>query len=382
MLNRLRLPTVLLGLALSSTSDAADDPWVWKALPLDDAGATLRYAVQLPDGFDAEVPAPVLLGLPPGAQDEGMVEFCLRNYWGAEARRLGWVVVAPRARDGRSFAGEGWVDLLPLLDEIDRAFRVEGGRPHLAGVSNGGLGAFRLAIERPARVASLVGLPGMPARPDEFARLDALTLLPVALFVGGDDEAWRSGAERTRERLVALAAPAPSLTVVEGEGHVPASLAGGAAVFERLEAFRALVKAESDSRRAVAAVLDDLHAAASEADGDRYFAHFAPDAVFLGTDATERWSIPEFRDYAAPYFGRGQGWTYVATERHVGLAADGKTAWFDERLASQKYGEVRGSGALRKIGDVWKIAQYNLAFPVPNDLAEDLVERIKEMERD
>ncbi|HTE05550.1 MAG TPA: nuclear transport factor 2 family protein [Planctomycetota bacterium] len=133
----------------------------------------------------------------------------------------------------------------------------------------------------------------------------------------------------------------------------------------------------ADVQRDAAAVLDALHAAASRADGESYFALFAPDAVFLGTDATERWSIEEFRAYAQPYFSRGQGWTYVPTERHVVAAPGGQVAWFDERLASDKYGEVRGSGVLLRGAAGWRIAQYNLALPVPNELAADLVARIR-----
>ena len=49
------------------------------------------------------------------------------------------------------------------------------------------------------------------------------------------------------------------------------------------------------SEEAIAMVLDDWHAAAAAADEDRYFAHFAPDAIFLGTDASERWT----RDWIA-----------------------------------------------------------------------------------
>jgi ketosteroid isomerase-like protein len=130
------------------------------------------------------------------------------------------------------------------------------------------------------------------------------------------------------------------------------------------------------ARAAVAATLDDFHAAASQADGTRYFGHFAQGAVFLGTDASERWSVDAFRAYAEPYFSRGQGWTYVPTARHVQLANDGRVAWFDERLHNDKYGEVRGSGVLVLRHGRWLIAQYNLAFPVPNDLVEDLVAEI------
>ncbi len=50
-----------------------------------------------------------------------------------------------------------------------------------------------------------------------------------------------------------------------------------------------------DDKAAIASVLDQLHDAASEADGERYFGLFAPNAIFFGTDATERWPIGEFR---------------------------------------------------------------------------------------
>ena len=43
------------------------------------------------------------------------------------------------------------------------------------------------------------------------------------------------------------------------------------------------------------AALDDWHRAASAADEARYFSHLADDAVFLGTDATERWDVRAFR---------------------------------------------------------------------------------------
>jgi hypothetical protein len=133
-----------------------------------------------------------------------------------------------------------------------------------------------------------------------------------------------------------------------------------------------------ESKARVSAALDALHSAAARADGV-YFSLFAPEAVFYGTDASERWTLEEFRAYAEPIFARGQGWTYVSTERHVFLDADGDTAWFDERLENKKYGEVRGSGVLVLREGAWLVAQYNLAFPVPNTLATDLVERIRSL---
>ncbi len=132
------------------------------------------------------------------------------------------------------------------------------------------------------------------------------------------------------------------------------------------------------AEREVASVLDALHRAAAEADFDAYFGLYASEFVFLGTDATERWDREQFMDYARAPFSEGRGWTYTPLERHVYLSADGSTAWFDERLQNANLGETRGSGVLVREGGAWKIAQYNLTIPIPNDLAREVVARIRE----
>ncbi len=131
---------------------------------------------------------------------------------------------------------------------------------------------------------------------------------------------------------------------------------------------------------AVSSVLDSLHDAAAKADEDRYFSLFAKDGIFLGTDDTERWTVEQFRAYAHPYFSQGKGWTYTVAERFVYFSRDGQTAWFDERLDNAKWGRCRGSGVLVKRGGGWKIEQYNLLVPIPNDLLPEVAGRIKEFE--
>lgn len=127
-------------------------------------------------------------------------------------------------------------------------------------------------------------------------------------------------------------------------------------------------------------VLDALHKAASKAEGERYFDLFAPDAIFFGTDPTERWTIAQFREYAEPFFSQGQGWTYEVVERHVFFGPGGHVAWFDEALANERYGDCRGTGVLVLAEGGWKIAQYNLSIPIPNDLAIPVVEMIRDAE--
>ncbi len=119
---------------------------------------------------------------------------------------------------------------------------------------------------------------------------------------------------------------------------------------------------------AVAAVLDDWHLAAAQADETRYFGHLREGAVFLGTDATERWPKAEFRVWAHPFFLRGRAWTFHAKTRSIAFSNEGKAAWFDEVLETPNLGPTRGSGVLLKEQGRWRIAQYNLGVPIPNAL--------------
>ena len=147
-------------------------------------------------------------------------------------------------------------------------------------------------------------------------------------------------------------------------------------------AIAASASASSLSReREVAAVLDDWHSAAAAADEARYFGHFAPDAVFLGTDGGERWTAEELRRFAHPYFAKGKAWSFRAVSRHVAFSPDGGVAWFDEALETRNLGPARGSGVLLRSGGGWKVVQYNLSIPIPNDLTSDFKKRIEDFSR-
>ena len=129
----------------------------------------------------------------------------------------------------------------------------------------------------------------------------------------------------------------------------------------------------AQSREAeVNAVLDDWHAAAAAADEKRYFGHLSEDSIFLGTDATERWTKKQFHDYAKPFFDRGRAWSFRAVRRDVIFSKDGSLAWFDEDLATPNLGPCRGSGVLRRDGGAWKIVHYNLTLTIPNEVVDDV----------
>jgi len=123
----------------------------------------------------------------------------------------------------------------------------------------------------------------------------------------------------------------------------------------------------ANAERDIDHVLDDWHDAAAHADETRYFDHLAADAVFLGTDATERWDKAAFLAYSHPHFAKGKAWTFRSTRRAVRVDASSGLAWFDEDLDTVGLGPARGSGVLRFEDGAWRIVLYNLAITVPNE---------------
>ncbi|MET0463228.1 MAG: nuclear transport factor 2 family protein [Chitinophagaceae bacterium] len=124
--------------------------------------------------------------------------------------------------------------------------------------------------------------------------------------------------------------------------------------------------------KVIIATLDSFNRAAARADFDRYFGFYTDDAIFAGTDATERWDLPAFKVWSKPYFDRGRAWDFTAIERHIYFDKSGSLAWFDELLNTQMK-ICRGSGVLIKKGNDWKVAQYILSATVPNPILDSVI---------
>ena len=130
--------------------------------------------------------------------------------------------------------------------------------------------------------------------------------------------------------------------------------------------------AAQDPEASIHAALDGLHESAAASNMDRYFGHYTENAVFLGTDASERWALEEFKGYAAPAFAEGRGWTYKVRSRNLIRTQSTEVYGFDEILFNEKLGLCRGSGVIEQVGDRWLISQYVLSMLIPNEIAVDV----------
>lgn len=189
-------------------------------------GTVLQYALILPEPLDPTKAYPAVLALPPGDQTAGMVAACLASFGGRRAGERGWIVVSPVAPNGQVFF-QGSERLIPeLLDMLQSRYRIEGGKFHIAGASNGGISAFKVAIENPQRFHSLTAFPGHPPSSQDVQHVGRLRHLRVQMFVGqNEDRKWIKLAHRTHHNLKQANVEA-SLTILPNEGHVLSSMSG------------------------------------------------------------------------------------------------------------------------------------------------------------
>ena len=107
-----------------------------------------------------------------------------------------------------------------------------------------------------------------------------------------------------------------------------------------------------------------------------YFDKMTADAVYIGTDQSERWTRDEFKIWAKPAFSRPGAWAFTVINRHIAMTEDQSVLWFDEQLQT-KMGVCQASGVVRQTAVGFKIAHYQLSLTVPNALIDYLAEGVK-----
>ncbi len=134
---------------------------------------------------------------------------------------------------------------------------------------------------------------------------------------------------------------------------------------------------QSKSDTQINQTVDNWHLAAATANADIFFETMHKNAVYIGTDATERWTKSEFEAFARPYFDKGKAWDFKAIERKIYYSNSKKIAWFDETLNTWM-GVCRSSGVMIKEKKEWKIIHYHLSVTVPNDKIQSFIQLVNE----
>jgi poly(3-hydroxybutyrate) depolymerase len=192
------------------------------------AGVTVQYKVVLPNDYDATKPYPGIVALGGGPQTMNTVDGVLGRNLRAEAEKRGYIVVAPAAPDGQLFF-EGGARIFPeFLKGILADYKIQDGKFHIAGPSNGGIAAFHVAAANPQYFLSITAFPGYMWEPTP-AKLQAISKMCVFMYVGEHDEyMWHGEMQREAEYLRTKGAVA-RYTVEKGQPHRMETLAGAGA---------------------------------------------------------------------------------------------------------------------------------------------------------
>jgi poly(3-hydroxybutyrate) depolymerase len=193
------------------------------------AGFTVQYKVVLPDGYDATKAYPGIIAFGGGPQTMNTVDGILSRNFQALAQKRGYIVVAPAAPDGELFFEDGARIFPDFLKMILANYKIEGGKFHIAGVSNGGIAALHVAAANPQYFVSVTAFPGYLWEPTP-AKLQAISKMCVFMYVGENDEyRWHPEMQREVEYLRAKGTVA-RYTVEKGQPHRLDTLAGVNAV--------------------------------------------------------------------------------------------------------------------------------------------------------
>ena len=189
------------------------------------AGATVQYKVVLPDGYDANKAYPAIIAFGGGPQTMNTVDGILTRNFRAEAEKRGYIVVAVAAPDGDLFFEEGARIFPDFLKMILATYKIQGGKFHIAGPSNGGISSLHIAASNPQYFLSVTAYPGYMWEPS-VAKLQAISKMCVFMYVGENDEyRWHDEMKAEAEYLRSKGTVA-RYTVEKGQPHRLDTLAG------------------------------------------------------------------------------------------------------------------------------------------------------------
>src|SRR6476661_4224700 len=200
------------------------------------AGTTVHYKVVLPNGYDPAKAYPGILALGGGPQTMNTVDGVLNRNFRAEAEKRGYIVVAPAAPDDQLFFENGARIFPEFLKMMLADYKIQDGKFHIAGPSNGGIAALHVAAANPQYFLSVTAFPGYMWEPSAV-KLDAISKMCVFLYVGEFDEyRWHDEMKKEVEFLRSRGTVA-RYSLEKGQPHRIETLAGANAgrLFEGFE---------------------------------------------------------------------------------------------------------------------------------------------------
>jgi hypothetical protein len=120
------------------------------------------------------------------------------------------------------------------------------------------------------------------------------------------------------------------------------------------------------NRFVIDSLINEWHHAAAIADEQAFFGFMTKEAVYIGTDTSERWQRDELAAWSKKYFDSPSAWNFTPISRNITFGPGNNVAWFDE-LLNTWMGVCRSTGIVVLVDDRWKLVHYQLSLTLPNN---------------
>jgi predicted esterase len=178
--------------AMLDALDAGKDPFVasrgdFKKAYLSKLDNTLQpYRVYVPSSYDGSKPYPLVIALHGmGGDENSYFEAYNKGAFKAEAERHGYIVACPKGRKPASmYIGDAERDVLDVMEEMKRAYRIDPDRIYMTGHSMGGFGTWSIAMNHPDLFAALAPVAGGVTNP---AGMSKIAHIPQIVIHGDKD---------------------------------------------------------------------------------------------------------------------------------------------------------------------------------------------------
>lgn len=188
-------------------------------------GTSVHYKVVLPNNYDRTKAYPAILALGGGPQNMNTVDGILTRFFGPEAEKRGYIVVAPAAPDDDLFFEDGDRIFPQFLKMMTADYKIRDNKFHIAGPSNGGIAAFHVAAANPDWFLSVTAFPGYMWAPT-LPKLIAISKMCVFAYVGEFDPYMWHGEMRREVEFLRSKGTLARYSVEQGQPHRLDTLAG------------------------------------------------------------------------------------------------------------------------------------------------------------
>jgi predicted esterase len=201
------------------------------------------YRIFVPSSYDGSKPFPLIVALHGmGGDENSYFDLYANGAFKLEAEQRGYIVVCPKGRQPASmYLGAAEQDVMDVIAEVRRDYRIDPDRIYMTGHSMGGFGTWSIAMNHPDLFAAIAPVAG-GGDPSSMAKIAHIP----QLVIHGDDDKTVS-VERSRQMVAAakrVGAEVRYLEIPKGD-HITVAARTFKDVFDWFDSHRRKGAAES-----------------------------------------------------------------------------------------------------------------------------------------